>query len=252
MHDVRTPDTKRRLPTYLRRRNPANRGILFSIADTRPLSPIATPEDALWQPETVLWLLKSGTQDLGLGRAWQHASPLSCVCDAGKCRAGGKSERVTGGRRASMEEEQECARLLTNCRRIGRLNENSGRHSGWMIDSAGHDHYCQIDHNHVNIVVHINSKYYHANRLASSKEATILCSQFRFCCTDQKKDVEILEVIYFILGSSYIREYMEIYIVCSCSTVSQILQADQMKQHIIISINAVFGRSNQGKSKYAF
>lgn len=68
IHDVRTLDTKHWLPIDLRRRNPAHRGILSSHADTLPLPREATSEDqedARKQAEMVLWLLESGTQDVG-------------------------------------------------------------------------------------------------------------------------------------------------------------------------------------------
>jgi hypothetical protein len=68
IHDVRTLDTKRWLPIDLKQRNPAYRSMLSSVAGKRSLPLARTSgdeDDSRRQSETVLWLLESGTQDLG-------------------------------------------------------------------------------------------------------------------------------------------------------------------------------------------
>ena len=68
IHDVRTLDTKQ-LPFDFRMRNPACRSTVFYSAATDLLLPLPQTdedkEDSRRQEEMVLWLLRTGTQDVG-------------------------------------------------------------------------------------------------------------------------------------------------------------------------------------------
>lgn len=66
IHDVRTLDTKSWFALNLHRRNPANRGILYSCLDNLPLPRPFTAEDKIdqeKQEEMILWLLDLGHAD---------------------------------------------------------------------------------------------------------------------------------------------------------------------------------------------
>jgi len=69
IHDVRTLDTKNWLPIDFSLRNPARRSAFFSSrAENPPLPLVPTAEDeddSRKQEEMVLWLLHTGTQELG-------------------------------------------------------------------------------------------------------------------------------------------------------------------------------------------
>jgi ankyrin repeat protein len=68
IHEVRTLDTKRWLPIDFSMRNPHHTSIFISASSKRPLpTPRTTDdeEDSRRQEEVVLWLLHTGTQDVG-------------------------------------------------------------------------------------------------------------------------------------------------------------------------------------------
>lgn len=104
IHDVRTLDTKHWFPIDLRRRNPSQRGVFHSLADTLPLPREATPaddEEARKQAETVLWLLESGTQNVAAQDVYGN-TPLHYLSSAmrvdeellNQVRAGHEAESV--------------------------------------------------------------------------------------------------------------------------------------------------------------
>jgi hypothetical protein len=81
---VRTLDTKLGFPIDLYWRNSAYRSILMSVAGTCSLPFAQTSEDeddSRRQAEMVLWLLKSGTQDLGAQDVYGN-TPLHYLASA--------------------------------------------------------------------------------------------------------------------------------------------------------------------------
>jgi hypothetical protein len=84
IHDVRTLDTKRWLPIDFSLRNPARRSILSSAASKRSLPLPRTAEDeddSRRQEEMVLWLLGTGTQDVGAQDVYGN-TPLHYLASA--------------------------------------------------------------------------------------------------------------------------------------------------------------------------
>lgn len=84
IHDVRTLDTKRWLPINFNSRNPSRRSVLSSVANnlSLPLARTAEDEDdSRMQEVMVLWLLRSGTQDLGAKDVWGN-TPLHYLASA--------------------------------------------------------------------------------------------------------------------------------------------------------------------------
>jgi len=84
IHDVRTLDTQRWLPFDLNLRNPARRSILYS-AEADLLLPLPRTaedeEDSRRQEDMVLWLLQTGTQDIGAQDVYGN-TPLHYLASA--------------------------------------------------------------------------------------------------------------------------------------------------------------------------
>jgi hypothetical protein len=141
VHDVRTLDTKRWLPIDLHRRNPNHHSPLFSVAGVRSLPFARTPEDdddSRRQAETVLWLLKSGTQDLGAQDVYGN-TPLHYLASAmwvdeeltGRVRA------WEGGEAVWKESRNELGYSPEELLEDGRVAEREQWKTFWMgSDSA--------------------------------------------------------------------------------------------------------------------
>ncbi|TFK33709.1 hypothetical protein BDQ12DRAFT_614849, partial [Crucibulum laeve] len=138
IHDVRTLETRTWYPINLRRRNPANRGILHSRADTAPLPHEFKREDEADQKKQeamVLWLLESGTQDLAAKDVYGN-TPLHYLMSVVRVNEEliGKLRAKEGGERVWKESKNEMGYSPEDLLEDGREAQVDQWKDFWMED----------------------------------------------------------------------------------------------------------------------